>query len=70
MRTFLPDDQPHALRPAVQEVAGEFGAPRAVPQSAFGFDRLQGRGLSGASDCVLDGIEGLPGDIDYVELDF
>lgn len=38
VRSFLPDDQPHALGPAGQEVAGEFGDPGAIVDFAAGLD--------------------------------
>lgn len=40
VRPFLPDDQPHALGPAVQDVAGEFSDPGAFADLAV---RLGGR---------------------------
>jgi hypothetical protein len=54
MRTFLPHDQPHALGPSVQDVAGELGDPRPVPDLAVRLDgRRPGRGRN-TQDVLAD----------------
>lgn len=58
MRPFLANDQPHALRPALKDVAGEFGDPCSVADLAAG---LEGRGPGGCRDSQDVLVEG-PGD--------
>jgi hypothetical protein len=56
VRPFLADDQPHPLRPAVEQVTGEFGDPGPVADSAAGLD---GRGPGGSGDLQHVAVNGL-----------
>ncbi len=58
MRAFFADDQPHALRPAFEDIAVEFGDPGAVADLTFRFD---GRCPGGGRHCE-DGPADLLGD--------
>jgi len=56
VRPFPADDQPHALGPAVQDVAGEFGGPGAVADLAVRLDgRSPGR-CRDLEDVLMDGL--------------
>jgi hypothetical protein len=54
--TFFADDQPHPVRPALQDVTGRLGAPGAVADLAIGSDRRAPSRLRNLEDSVVDGV--------------
>jgi hypothetical protein len=56
VRPFLPDDQPHALRPALKDVAGEFGDPGPVADLAARLDCRRPRRRRDLQHMLVDGL--------------
>ena len=56
MGAFLPDDQPHALRPVLQAVAVQFGRPGAVADLAARLDGHCPGGGGNLEDGLVDGV--------------